>query len=293
MQAILDGAWRFFTSYWEIVLLAGTWLGILALAFRRRRDWRRKRFTQQVNFSLNYVQDGTLRLRTLLEDSAERVWLNDYGVGLVRQAADRTTLEQPFLRLRSARDMDYVKRAVLNVLSERFSPAFVARALGAEVRTGRFAFGITWERYGNLRTQKLRVIVMDREQLDAIFDPKGGLSPSVAVPAHRDRLTTLRRMWELLHARKEKDRRLIGDVELGVLLPAVAVAPRVPGDESASPQPFAPLSPVARPAEEAPIEMPVAEDGDRLEGIVRGPGLEPVEIEILDEADEAPTERST
>ena len=41
--------------------------------------------------------------------------------------------------------------------SERFSDAFVARAVGLPIKTDVFLFGLTWERYGEMKTQKLRV----------------------------------------------------------------------------------------------------------------------------------------
>jgi hypothetical protein len=65
---------------WELALLVITWLAIGALPIRRQIDWRRRRFTQQVDFSLTtpVERDGsaTLLLRTLLEDSAANASLN-------------------------------------------------------------------------------------------------------------------------------------------------------------------------------------------------------------------------
>ena len=126
-------------DHWELALLVITWSVIGVLAAKRRYDWQQGRFSQQVNFSLNTLVDEngacTLLLRTLLEESAAQVWINDYGVSRVLKAARRTTVERPFLRIAEARDRDIVMVAVLNVLSERFSDAFVARALGPQKPT--------------------------------------------------------------------------------------------------------------------------------------------------------------
>ena len=117
---------------WELALLLITWSAIGSVSIRRQYDWRRRRFTQQVNFSLTTPvgRDGseTLLLRTLLEESAANVWLNEFGVRRVLKAARLTTLEMPFLRILRRHDRDLVLNAVLNVLSERFSDAFLARA---------------------------------------------------------------------------------------------------------------------------------------------------------------------
>jgi hypothetical protein len=107
-------------QYWELALLVATWSVIGVLAAKRRYDWKQRRFSQQVNFSLNSLVDADgsrmLLLRTLLEESAARVWINDYGVGRVLKAARRTTDERPFLQITEARDRDIVMVAVLNVL---------------------------------------------------------------------------------------------------------------------------------------------------------------------------------
>jgi hypothetical protein len=120
----------FARDYWDLALLLATWLGILFIAVRRRRDWKRKRFTEQVNFSLNLIDaDGRLLLRTLLESSARAVWLNEYGVKQVHNLCEHTTTVQPFLHMRNAKDMDYLKRAVLNEMSEQFAATYMAQAL--------------------------------------------------------------------------------------------------------------------------------------------------------------------
>ncbi len=205
------------TNHWDLILLLITWAGLVAEAIRRRRNWKRKRFTEQVNFSLNYIEDGTLMLRTLLEGSAESVWLNKHGVNQVRQAAEKTTIDEPFLRLRSKKDMDYINRAVLNVLSERFSQAFVAKALGLDVHTDRFVFGVTWEKYGGIRTQKLRVIIIRKDDLLKAFNTDGESErPKVVEPEHDDRIKTLRKMFKLYMAQTESGPQVLGEAELGI-----------------------------------------------------------------------------
>jgi hypothetical protein len=220
---LLQAFWTAFRESWELLLLFATWLGIGLVALRRRRDWARNRFTERVNFSLNLVDADPaggrrLLLRTLLEDSAASVWLNEYGAGLVQAAAERTTLEQPFLRIEPRRDLELVKHAVLNVLSERFSDAFVAQGLGLRVARGRFLFGVTWERYGDMRMQKLRVLLIRAELLDELFAAGGEPELRLSAESHRHRIATLREMHRLLHSHEEDERALIAEVELGVVL---------------------------------------------------------------------------
>ena len=206
---------------WELALLIITWSVIGIVWIRRRYDWQHRRFTQQVNFSLTtpVERDGspTLLLRTLLEDSAAHVWLNEFGVSRVLKAARLTTREMPFLRIAEARDRDLVMIAVLNVLSERFSDAFVARAVGIPIKTDVFSYGLTWERYGEMKTQKLRVILIKRTDLESLFgEGSGKREIGVVQESHRPRIETLRRMYELSTASNADDRDMIREVELGI-----------------------------------------------------------------------------
>ncbi len=218
--------WQLFMEYWELALLVLTWLAISIVALRRRSDWKRQRFSEQVNFSLNELErapDGSCRLllRTLLEDSAGNVWLNEFGVKEVLRAAERTSVERPFLVIEPQADMDLVQHAVLNVLSQRFSGTFLARAVGVPTKSARFLYGLTWERYGEMRTQKLRVMVAREEVLEALFGAEGLVSSvEVAAESHRPRLRTLAAMYELRHSQDPGKRALVGEVELGVALGA-------------------------------------------------------------------------
>ena len=208
-------------DHWELVLLLTTWSAIGGVAIRRRYDWRQRRFTQQVNFSLNTLTERggsrILLLRTLLEDSAANVWLNEFGVSRVIKAARLTTREKPFLRIARPDDHDLVMIAVLNVLSERFSEAFLAEAVGIPIKMGVFLFGLVWERYGEMKTQKLRVMVIQQVDLESMFDERfGNREIGVLEDSHRPRIETLHRMFELWSSSNQEDRAMIGKVELGI-----------------------------------------------------------------------------
>ncbi len=45
-------------DHWELALLLATWSLIGVFAIKRRYDWRQRRFTQQVNFSLNSLAEA-------------------------------------------------------------------------------------------------------------------------------------------------------------------------------------------------------------------------------------------
>ncbi len=66
-------------------------------------------------------------------------------------------------------------------------------------------------------TQKLRVILIKRADLESLFD-EGSEEREIAVieDSHRARIETLRRMFELWTSSHQEDRDMICEVELGI-----------------------------------------------------------------------------
>jgi len=204
---------------WKTIALAITWSGIIVVFVRRRIEWYRKQFLGQVNFSLNYLQEGELVFRTLQETSAQDVWLSEVGVEKVYQAIRRTTIEQPFIRIKNLHDMDFINRAVLNVLSERFAEHYLAVSLGLPVKSQTFRFAITYERYREIKTLKLRVLIVEEKTLHALFGLQGLGEKSVQRSIQvRDRLQTLKKMWQQLKLEQNGSASTLGRVELGLPL---------------------------------------------------------------------------
>jgi hypothetical protein len=107
--------------------------------------------------------------------------------------------------------------AVLNVLSERFSDAFIAQAVNLPIATEVFLYGLTWERYGEMKTQKLRVMIIKRTDLEGMFkDDESSQEISVAEESHRPRIKTLRKMFDIWNSTNEEDSGMIREVELGL-----------------------------------------------------------------------------
>lgn len=191
-----------------------TWAGIAWVYLRKRADWSRKQFLTQVNFSLNYVSDGKLTMRTLLETSAQQVWLNDLGVAQVTRAAGQTTADQPYVVLPDAADMAFIYRAVGNVLSEKFADAYLAQSLGLPTKAATYRFAVTCERFADIRTLKIRVILASDDDLRATF-AEGN---EVAVPSdyYVPRLRLLRSMSKLFQTAGQPGVMPLGRVVLGL-----------------------------------------------------------------------------
>jgi hypothetical protein len=199
------------------IALIITWVGIAFVYWRRRVQWARKQFMNQVNFSLNYVTNDAIAMRTLLETTAQHVWLNEYGVKKVFAAAQKTTVENPFIVLDDQADQDFINRAVLNVLSERFAESFLAQALGVPVQHGNFCFAITFERFDEIRTLKTRVLIMEEQLMIRMFGAEN-LAAKVQIPheVYKQRLKTLKAMHDVYMRDKTSKKQALGYMEMGV-----------------------------------------------------------------------------
>lgn len=209
--------WEAIRPHLSTIGLALTWLGIGTAYLRRRSHWRAKRFTGLVNFSLNYVASGTLQLRTLLETSTAEVWLNEYGVRIVLDAAEKTRADQPFIILKDPADMAFAKRAALNVLSEKFADAFLAASLGLSVQTASYYFAITFENFADMRTRKFRILLVEAQSLVGLFGPTAP-APVLLDPIHGDRLRVLQEMAKLAADPTSDTRQILGQIQLGIPL---------------------------------------------------------------------------
>lgn len=195
-----------------------TWAGIIFVRWQRRRAWADKKFETQVNFSLSYVVDDVLVIRTLHEAKTSEVWLNEYGISLLMSASKRTTVDNPFLSLPNASDRDFANRAVKNSISERFAHTYVAEALGLPVKTGKFIFAITYERNPLVRTAKLRVLIIEENTLNQLFGPEERFKTiNVTNEVHQVRLESLRLLHKTFSANDKKSEMLIDRVILGVV----------------------------------------------------------------------------
>jgi hypothetical protein len=213
----LKQIWHEISPHLAMLGFVATWFGIGLVYLRRRSEWRRKSFLNQVNFSMNYIEQGGLHIRTLFETTVAEVWLNHYGINQVTKAAGRTRPDQPFILLDNPDDMDFVKRAVLNTLSERFADAFLARSLNRPVISATFCFALTYESYADMRTRKFRVLIVEVEALKRDFTRStDGTELLVDESRHRDRLEVLRTMRDLYLGIKKSDVPILGELELGL-----------------------------------------------------------------------------
>ena len=179
-----------------------TWKGSLKLCRILKSN-----FLNRLNFSLNILADGKLLIRTLMEKSCEDVFLNQSATERVLASAKKTTAANPFLPLAKA-DYWYYLNQILNELAEKFATSPLKRDLKLPVTSARYLICLTSESAGEIRTRKIRAMIIRKEQLMNLPETP----PQFESPHHITRWETLQRM----KAAFEKDPHLYLEMELGV-----------------------------------------------------------------------------
>lgn len=133
---------------------------------RAREHWKKQEFLDRLNMSLNTIDQGVLKIRTLSEKRCEEVFLNTVAAETVTQLARRTTSADPILPI-PKEDMWYYLNAILNDLSEQFATGALKRDMGGSVNCAVYLVALTCETAGDIRTRKVRAMVVKKALLTA------------------------------------------------------------------------------------------------------------------------------
>ncbi len=191
MTDLIEAVEELISEHWLKVLTAAgfTLAGWFVAHWRASRAWKRREFFERINFSLNSIPDDTLRIRTLCEKSCSDVFLNEFAVRQLGKLSLQTTPDDPIVPI-PQKDCWYFLNAVLNELSEQFAAGLLAREAGKEVRATQYLICLTNECDGELRTRKLRAMVVRRELLLNLPEEP----PQFESPHHRIRWKTLQQL---------------------------------------------------------------------------------------------------
>ena len=191
MQQFLESLRTLLTEHGIKVLTAAmfTLMGWLIARWRAGRSWRKREFFNRLNISLNTIHDGKLLIRTVLEKTCEEILLNSVAVEQLIQAAQKTTKEDPIIPV-AKEDRWFYLNAVLNELSETFAEGLFRREAGKPVDAIRFLICLTNECDGEVRTRKIRAMVIRKDSLLNL--PKE--QPALESPNHAVRWATLQQM---------------------------------------------------------------------------------------------------
>ena len=97
MNDAFESLLTYFLNNWPSLLwtLAVVVVGSSFAAQRARMRWKRSNFLNRLNVSLSSIEDGKLRIRTVLEKDCEEVFLNAVAARTVVKLAGKTTDRDP------------------------------------------------------------------------------------------------------------------------------------------------------------------------------------------------------
>ena len=156
---------------------------------RARARWRNHDFLDRLNVTLTTIEDGTLRIRTILEMDCQKIFLNSSAAKTIVKLARKTTADDPMLPIPQEDCWQYLN-AVLNEISERFAVGQIKRDLGLPFERGEYVLCLTCERDGPVRTHKVRGMLVRKSLLTAL--PKD--EPTYESPSHVTRWKTLQKL---------------------------------------------------------------------------------------------------
>jgi hypothetical protein len=151
-----------------------------------RQQWRKQEFLDRVNFTLTRIENGTLKIRTLVEKSLDDVMLNKYASQMLIKQAHKTTAKDPLIRFAKEDAWNYMNPA-LNELSELFAEGHIRKDLGLPVTSGQYIMALTNEKAGPVRTHKIRVMIFHKNLITNL----PAEIPKFTSPSHSTRWETL------------------------------------------------------------------------------------------------------
>lgn len=188
MPELIESLFEQFEEHWIKFVTAALFMGVGWFFGKRRAksEWSRKEFLDRLNVSLTSIDDGTLKIRTIIEKACQEVFLNTVAAEAINAAARQTTEENPLLPL-AEDDYWYYLNAVLNEIAEKFAEGQIRRDLGLPVEVGTYLICLTCEKAGAVRTQKVRAMVVRKSLLSNLPENM----PKFESPNHSTRWETL------------------------------------------------------------------------------------------------------
>lgn len=195
LNQFLEAITKFIDDNW-MKMLTGLALMLVGWYFGKRKayaDWSKREFLHRLNVSLNLIlpdpanQGHILQIRTILEKSCADIFLNSVASETAEQAARKTTPENPLLPLPQS-EYWYYLNSVLNEVAEKFALGEIRRDLGLPVTRGRYLICLTCESAGEMRTRKIRAMLIQKQFLENL----PATTPSLEHPTHITRWETLR-----------------------------------------------------------------------------------------------------
>lgn len=191
MDELLQTIWKHLNDKVVGVLIAGLFTAVGWYWGKRKAkaDWRRREFFDRLNVSLNIVRDGTLQIRTILEKGCAEIFLNSAATETIIALSRQTTANDAIIPLPKEEYWFYLN-SVLNEVAEKFALGQIKRDLGLAVSSERYLICLTNECSGEMKTRKLRAMLIQKKLLTHLPTEQ----PKLESPHHLTRWQTLNQL---------------------------------------------------------------------------------------------------
>jgi hypothetical protein len=198
MDEILKTITDAFFAHWGKVAVGATFMliGWVVGWWRARQSWKKKEFFGRINFSLNSIHEGKLKIRTLMEKGCDEVFLNQVAVSTILDSATKTSQKDPIIPL-PAKDYWFYLNSALNEVSEKFADGFIRRDAGHDLKTTVYYLCLTNESDGAIRTRKIRAMLIRKDDLLNLPEEM----PELESKNHKTRWNTLIHMANNLESK--------------------------------------------------------------------------------------------
>lgn len=191
MNEVISTLFEYLHDHWIKFLTAAAFMVVGWFLGKRRAkaQWRKKEFLNRINVSLNVLRDGKLMIRTILEKTAEEIFLNSVAAEAVIASAGNTSPQDALLPL-PEKEYWYYLNSILNEIAEKFAQGQLRRDMGQPVQRELYLLCLTCECAGEMRTRKIRAMMIRKASLESL--PAG--QPQFENPTHLTRWETLRQL---------------------------------------------------------------------------------------------------
>lgn len=196
MDELLQTIWKHLHDKIVGILIA-TGFTIVGWYWGKRKadaKWKKREFYDRLNVSLNMIEDGTLRIRTILEKGCAEVFLNSSATETIVSLSHQTTPQDSIIPL-PKEEYWFFLNAVLNEIAEKFSVGSIKRDLGLPVCSERYLICLTNETAGEMKTRKLRAMLIQKKLLTRLPSE----TPKFENPHHITRWQTLNQLAAEYH----------------------------------------------------------------------------------------------
>ena len=164
-----DGLTSTFSDFGKLLLISFFYFLLKETSDRLELFHKRDK---NIGFSINYIEDGTLKIRPIAPDTTVNALFSN---NVLRRAFNKAIKESARREIALMELPLKLERDIMSVLqsyiSNDFSDGFISAAAGRKVDTNKFVLMPAYEQYEDVRVRKVRIIMTNITMLEDLPGP--------------------------------------------------------------------------------------------------------------------------